>query len=129
MKFYENNPYVKYLGMKLENIACGSINIAMKIDAKTHSNVYHAAHGGALMSLADTAMGAACLSVNKKVVTLEMNINCIKSVPEEQVIYAHGKVLHNGMHTVIAECEITGKNGDLYAKARGSFYVLNKFTE
>lgn len=127
--FYEKNPYVKYLGIELVSLERARVKLAVHIAGDTHVNGYRVAHGGVLMSLADTAMGAACLTVDKKVVTLEMNMNCIKAVPENMMIYAIGQILHDGRHTVVAECEIIDKNGKLYAKSRGSFYIIDKFTE
>lgn len=127
--FYARNPFVKELGIELAYIEEGSVTLAMAVKDSYHVNAYGVAHGGALMSLADTAMGASCLSLNKKVVTLEFNINCIKAVPHGKTVLAQGKILHNGKQTIVAECEIVDDNATLYAKARGSFYVLDKFTE
>lgn len=128
-EFYRKNPFVQYLGIELVYVEARRVKLAMRVDGLRHSNAYHAAHGGALMSLSDTAMGAACLAAGKKVVTLEMNINCLRSVEEGAEIYAIGSVIHNGRHTMVTECEIIGKNEKLYAKSRGSFYVIDKFTE
>lgn len=127
--FYARNPFVKLLGMKIEQVEEGSVRLSVPIDGKRHINAYRVAHGGVLMSAADTAMGASCLTVNKKVVTLEMNINCIKPVTEGATAWATGRILHNGRHTLVAECEITDAAGALYAKARGSFYVVGHLAE
>lgn len=127
ISFYDDNPYVKYLRMEIEEIKIGSVRVGMLISAESHSNVYRVAHGGALMSIADTAMGAACMTMNKKVVTAEMNINCIKGAPVGQRVFAVSEVLHNGSQTIVAECEISDENGALYAKSRGTFIVIEKF--
>ena len=62
--FYHENPYVQLLGIKVESVERGRVTLSMESEEKL-SNFYHIAHGGALMSLADTAMGATCWSVNK----------------------------------------------------------------
>lgn len=128
LSFYDDNPYVKHLRMKVEEIKSGSATISMVVAPDTHTNVYHVAHGGALMSAGDTAMGAACLTLHKKVVTLEMNINCVKAVPENIKIFAASHILHDGARTLVAECDITDDAGNLYAKLRGTFFVIEKFT-
>lgn len=127
--FYEGNPYVRLLEMCLDEVSVGSVMISIKVTGQTHMNAHNITHGGVLMSLADTAMGASCLTVNKKVVTLNMNINCIKAVSEGTKILAYGKLLHNGARTVVGECRITDETGVLYAQAQGTFFVLEKFTE
>ena len=128
LSFYQDNPFVQYLGIKLESVEFGKVQHSMQIKHEC-TNVYKIAHGGALMSVADTAMGAVCLSVNKKVVTLAFNMNLMKAVPEDQLIYAVGRILHNGARTIVAECEIIDEAGNLYGKARGTFFVNEKFVE
>lgn len=127
LSFYDDNPYVQHLQMTIVEAKPGMVKVTMPVATGIHTNAYRVAHGGALMSIADTAMGASCLTVNKKVVTLDMNINCMKAIPENTQITAIGKILHDGTRTVIAECEIVDKDGILYAKARGSFFVIKKF--
>lgn len=129
LSFYEDNPFVKQLKIQLIDVKFGRVALRMPIDEEFHINAYRIAHGGALMSLADTAMGAACLTLNKKVVTLDFNMNCIKGAPGKCAVIAIGKVLHNGARTIVVEAEVTGEKGELYAKARGTFFVLEKFTD
>ena len=62
--FYNNNPFVQLLGIQLKKIQFGQVTLSMKAQNQL-SNFYHITHGGALASLADTTMGATCLSVNK----------------------------------------------------------------
>jgi acyl-CoA thioesterase len=73
-------------------------------------------------------MGATCLTLNKKVVTLDFNINCIKGAPSNCSVLAIGQVIHNGASTIVVEADIIGENGEFYAKARGTFFVIEKFT-
>ena len=128
LSFYQENPFVQYLGMDVVSIVSGEVKLALQVKHE-HTNMYKIAHGGALMSLADTAMGAACLSRNKKVVTLDFNMNLMKAVPENQSVYAVGKILHDGSRTLVAECDIVDAAAKLYGRARGTFFVLEKFVE
>ncbi|BDA10933.1 hypothetical protein MU1CBH_19610 [Megamonas funiformis] len=70
--FYEDNPFTKHLGVDIVSIDKGNVCVSLTIKHE-HTNVYGIAHGGVIMSLCDMAMGAACLSVGKKVVTLDFN--------------------------------------------------------
>ena len=124
--FYNNNPYVQLLGIQIEKIEFGSVTLSMAADSKL-SNFYRIAHGGALASLADTAMGATCLSVNKKVVTQSMNMYYIKAVPEGTLLHACGRVVHNGRKTLVCETEIVDGDGNVCCKASANFFVIGSY--
>jgi len=126
---YDHNPYVKLLGMYITKLDEGQAELSMPVDADIHTNLYHVAHGGALASLADTVMGIACATTGKKVVTLEMNINFIKSAAPQSAIKAMGRIIHNGKSTMIAEGEIVDSHNNLIAKTRGTFFVTGKFSK
>lgn len=123
--FYRDNPYVELLGIRVDNVEEGDVLLEMAVK-RDHTNFYEMSHGGALMSLADTAMGAACLSYNKKVVTLSFNMSFIKGVPLGEKLIATGHVVHNGSRTMMCECELKNEDGKLFCKASGSFFVIGK---
>ena len=121
--FYDDNPFTNHLGVDIISIKEGNVCVALKIQHE-HTNVYGIAHGGVIMSLCDMAMGAACLSLGKKVVTLDFNINVIKSINQSDTALVKGKVIHNGRSTLVAECEVFNTAEQLCAKARGTFFVI-----
>lgn len=123
--FYEDNPFTKHLGVNIVSIDKGNVCVNLTIKYE-HTNVYGIAHGGVIMSLCDMAMGAACLSVGKKVVTLDFNINILKSIDMKDIAIVKGMIIHNGRSTVIAECEVFNKDNKLCAKARGTFFVIGR---
>lgn len=124
--FYDNNPFVQMLGICIERICFGEVTLSMK--AKNEfSNFYHITHGGALASLADTTMGATCLSANKKVVTQSMNMYFIKAVPEGASLHATGKIIHNGKKTLVCETEIIDEDGQACCKATANFFVIGTY--
>jgi len=129
MTVYDENPYVKLLDISIENLGEGRADLYMPVFAGKHTNLYNIAHGGALASLADTAMGVACATTGKKVVTLEMNMNFIKGAVPQTKIKAIGRVIHNGKSTMIAEGEIVDDQNELLLKARGTFFVTGAFAE
>jgi acyl-CoA thioesterase len=103
------------------------VKIAMPVNQDIHTNLYGAVHGGALASLADTAMGIACATVGKRVVTLEFNMNYIRSAIVQPAIEAIGVVIHNGSSTMVTECEILDQENALLAKARATFFIIGQF--
>lgn len=129
LEIYGDNSYVKLLDMKIERLEEGYAEISMPIIAGKHTNLYDVAHGGALASLADTIMGVACATTGKKVVTLEMNINFIKSAVPQLALRGAGKIIHNGKSTMVAEGKIVDGHDNLIATARGTFFVTGMFEE
>jgi len=126
---YDSNPYINLLDMQITKLEDGQAQLSMPITTGKHTNLYNIAHGGALASLADTAMGIACATTGKKVVTLEMNMNFIKGAVPQMEIKAIGKIIHKGKSTMIAEGEIRDGDNTLLVKSRGTFFVIGDFEE
>jgi acyl-CoA thioesterase len=104
------------------------VRLELPVD-EVHTNLYGIAHGGVLMTMADTAMGAACLACNKKVVTISLTTDFMHAVPLTETVVTTAKVLHDGRHTMTCECELQSKQGKIFAKAHANFYVLGQFVE
>ena len=94
-----------------------------------HSNPYGILHGGVLTTMADTAMGAACLMKNKKVVTVSMTLEFMHAVPMGSKIITDAKILHEGRQIFICECNLTDEEGTLYAKAHATFFAISKLID
>ena len=124
---YHDNKFVNLLEMEIVSAHKGSLVLSMPIRADKHTNLYLAVHGGALMSLADTAMGVACATLGSRVVTLEFNMNFIRNVEAGDVVRAEGSVIHHGRQTMVVEAVLHNEGGKLLAKARGTFFVIGKF--
>jgi 1,4-dihydroxy-2-naphthoyl-CoA hydrolase len=124
---YKRNAFVKLLDMKLASIEPGMAELTMPVDPLKHSNLYEVAHGGALASLADTAMGVACASHGRRVVTLELNMNFIKPADAGTTVRAASRVLHNGRQTMVVECDVLSADNSILVKARGTFFVVGQF--
>lgn len=126
-EIYRGNPYVLWLGMQIERLAPKEVTLRLPIEPDQHTNLYRVAHGGAIASLADTAMGMACATTGSKVVTLDLNVNFIKAAPGGEALTAVGRVLHAGRSTMVAECDIQTGSGVRVALGRGTFFVTGRF--
>lgn len=124
---YDINEFVKLLDMRIVEAKDGVARLDMPVDATKHTNLYGVAHGGALASLADTAMGIACATVGNRVVTLDMNINYIKGAKPAKAITCIGKVVHCGNKTMVVKAKICDAAQQVLAVARATFYVIGKF--
>ena len=125
-KFYDENPFLALLGVRVTSFAWGRVRLDADI---THplTNVYGIVHGGVTVTLADTAMGGACLACNKQVVTLEMGMNFIKPIAEGGHAYAVGEVVHNGTHIMVCEARVFDDDDELCLKSQATFFVLREF--
>ncbi|WP_425058257.1 Acyl-coenzyme A thioesterase PaaI [Sporomusa carbonis] len=126
-EIYNQNPFVDLLQIKIVELQEGAAKLTMPVVNAKHTNLYNVAHGGALASLADTAMGVACATTGKKVLTLDMNMNFIRSAKPRETISAVGRVVHNGTHTMVAETDIVDSMNNLILKARATFFVIGNF--
>ncbi len=124
---YEHNPYLQLLEMRIKHLEYGKAQLVMPIKASKHTNLYGVAHGGAVASLADTVMGVACATYGNRVVTIEMNINYIKSGQPGADIIGSSEVIHAGRQTMVVEGEIRDQQGILLAKSRGTYCVIGRF--
>jgi acyl-CoA thioesterase len=126
-QIYGVNKFVKLLDMRIVETQSGMAKVVMPVESTKHSNLYGVAHGGALASLADTAMGMACATVGNRVVTLDMNINYIKGAKPAKAITCLAKVVHCGKKTMVVESNIYDESQNLLTVARATFYVIGKF--
>jgi len=89
-------------------------------------NTYGVAQGGSIYTLADVTIGFMILNQlteGQKVFTLEMKVNFINKGVGSRLV-ATPSILRWGRMTVVAECSIEDDNGNLVAKALGTFYVV-----
>lgn len=115
-----------FLGLRITGMKKGRVTCGMKA-AQRHGNIYGTLHGGTLAAVADFAMGVACISTGRRVVTIDMNISYIKSAPAGSSIKAVGEVVSGGKRIMRAEGKIY-RGGQLLARTQASYYVTGDFT-
>lgn len=88
-------------------------------------NTYGVAQGGAIYTLADVSIGFMLINqveTGKKVLTLELKVNFIRKGEGKRLI-ATPTVLSMSRKTAVAECAVEDEEGNLVAKALGTFYL------
>lgn len=114
-----------FLGAEVVSLAEGRSVCRMKTDAG-HANIYGTVHGGTLAALSDFAMGVACVSTGRRVVTIDMNISYIKGAPSGGALKAEGEVISSGKRIMRAEGKIySGRQ--LLVRTQASYYVTGEF--
>lgn len=117
----------KFLGLEIIEVQEGKIILSMKIKEE-HSNVYGVAHGGTLASICDEAMGIACVTLGKRVVTVDMNVSYIKNAPTGSTLTAIGEVISDGRKIMWS----TGKiyhDDQLLVSSQASYFVVGELSE
>ncbi len=116
-------PFWGLLGIEVVETDYGYAKLVMPFHEKL-TQPYGIVHGGAIFSLADSAVAVATISMvepERKVLTIEMKINFLAPVTDG-VMEAKARVLRKG-RIIPAEVDITN-NGVLIAKAIATYIIL-----
>lgn len=92
-------------------------------------NPYGTAHGGYLFTLCDNMAGLVAYTLGYFAVTLQSNINYIKSAKENDVLTVRGKAIHKGNATDVVEVEITDQNKELLVKSQFTLFNVKNVYE
>ena len=118
-------PFWSLLGMEVVDVKKGWARTKIPFSQKL-ANANGLAHGGAIFSAADTAVGIALVGlVNKEdfITTMEMKINYIKSFGSGEIV-AEARIIHKGSKTAIGDVEVWDSNGNLVAKALSTYAII-----
>ena len=121
------NPFWSLLGMEVAGIKKGWAKIRLPFTEKL-ANGIGVAHGGAIFSPADSAVGMALVGLTTKdesISTLEMKINYLKPLTEGEII-AEAKIVHKGTMTAIGDVEVKDGTGNLIAKGLATYAIVKK---
>lgn len=127
--YSKRNQFFCLLEMKIDAVETGYAKISMPVIAQKHVNMVSMLHGGAIMSLADTAMGLACLSSGKRVVSLAITTNFISGAGLNDKIVSTAEVIHVGNKTMVVDCILKSTYNKLIAKVQGTFYIIDDYRE
>ena len=124
MKIANSSPYYRLLGMEVKAIKEGESRIEMPFKQDlTHP--YGIAHGGAIASLADSAVAMALIGLvdpKDRITTIEFKINFFVSVDKGE-LEAHAKIIHKGTKTAVGDVEVVNEKGKLVAKLVATYNI------
>jgi acyl-CoA thioesterase len=124
MNVANSSPYYRLLGMEVKKIKEGESRIEMPFKQDlTHP--YGIAHGGAIASLADSAVAMALIDLvdpKDRITTIEFKINFFASVDKGE-LEAHAKIIHKGSKTAVGDVEVTNEKGKLVAKLIATYSI------
>lgn len=128
IEFCHENSIIDFLQVEIVSTPDGCVRLELDVKPQ-HSNPYEILHGGVLTTMADTAMGAACLMKNKKVVTVSITLEFMHAVPMNSRIITDARILHEGRQIFICECDLVDSAGNLYAKAHATFFAISNLED
>src|SRR4030043_2371975 len=118
------SPFYQLLGMKVLEIRDGTCIIEMPFRKKlTHP--YGIAHGGAIASLADSAVAMALISLVKpsdRITAIEFKINFFTPVSQGKLM-AKAKIIYRGAKTAAGDVEVSNEAGKLVAKVIATYMI------
>lgn len=122
--YHQVNNFGRENNMKLTVIKPGEIIYEMEVLEK-HLATVNTIHGGMIAALMDGVIGVAALSLvaqDKKLVsTVEFKLNYFKPAYLGDVLKGYGRVDNAGKRIISASGEIYNQNGEMVAKAMGTF--------
>jgi len=122
-------PYIRLLGMRFIAVSDGSATFEMPATTELY-NPNNVVHGGALTSLADSAMGFAVfstLAAGETFTTAELHVNFVKAVTADTgMLRSIGRIVHRGNQVAVAEAEILDQQNQLIARASSTNIVLQR---
>ena len=118
----EHLPFVKLLGMDLEEFgsgrAVGSLEMREELTSNPHTGI---AHGAVPYALADTVGGAAASTVADSVTpTIDMRIDYLNPAVAD-VLRAEATFVRAGSTVATVDVDVTDAEGSLLATARGTY--------
>jgi len=120
------SPYYRLLGMKVLEIRKGNARIQMPFRKKlTHP--YGIVHGGAIASLADSAVAMALISLvkpNERITTIEFKINFFTPINQGKLT-AQARMIYKGSKTAVGDVEVINENAKLVAKVIATYNIAN----
>ncbi len=121
----ESAPYYQLLKIALDEIDAGFARFRMPF-RKELAQAYGVAHGGAIASLADTAVAFALMTLirpGERVTTVEMKINFLAPVSKGELI-GEARVIQKGKRLALADMGVKDETGNWVAKGLATYMIL-----
>ena len=122
----ETAPYYQLLQITLDQIDEGFARFRMPF-RKELTHPYGVVHGGAIASLADTAIAFAMMTLiqpGEKLTTVEFKINFFAPVNEGE-LSGEGRVVSKGKRVAVGEMQVKNGEGNLITKGLATYMILN----
>lgn len=121
-----NVPFLKLLGVRLISAEMGKGEILLALKPE-HTNTWHVAHGGVLLTLMDVAMAVAARSSDpgdRSVVTVEMKNNFMQAA--NGILRVKADTVRRTATMAFCEAKLYNDQGEICCMATGTFQFLKR---
>jgi acyl-CoA thioesterase len=116
-----HDAFSQWLGIERLEDGVGISVLRMTV-RKEMTNGFGIAHGGISFSLADSALAFACNSHGKKAVSIECDVNHLKTINTGDILTASAKEVSRSNKLGVYEVRVTNQNDELVALFKGLVY-------
>ncbi len=120
-------PYATLLKMELVEVGQGTTTFQLPVTSDLY-NPNAVVHGGAIASVADSAMGLAVVSTlgaEENFTTLELKVNFVRACTVDSgPLRAVGLVVHRGRQVAVTEADVFDRNNQLVARASATNLIM-----
>ena len=120
-EFTKQIPFSEHLGIKVDALEKGVARLSMAVKPEFMTS-WGTAHGGSILSLLDVTLSMAARTLYdppRSIMTIDLSTSFIGTT--KGVLRAEGRVLRAGQTTIFCEGEARDAEGELVAKAIGTF--------
>lgn len=118
------SPYYQLLGIEIVKMRKGHATLQIRF-RKELTHALGRMHGGAIASLADSAVAMALITLvdpSDRITTIEFKVNFVAPV-EAGRLTAQAKILHRGGKTAVGDVEVLNEKGTLVAKVIATYSI------
>jgi acyl-CoA thioesterase len=120
-RMYANDEFSQWLG--IERVEDGpGISVLRMTVREEMTNGFHIAHGGITFSLADSALAFACNSRGKKSVSIECDVNHLKTVYAGDQLTASAEEVSKTNKLGVYQIRVVNQKSELVALFKGLVY-------
>ena len=115
-EIYAVNAFMHLCDLELASIDKGEACVELRINDLKHTNTHHLLHGGLITTMMDNATGFAGASIGKRVVTVSMTVDFIKTAGPGSLLQATARVVRLEGNKVYMDMKVVNKDtGDVLA--------------
>ncbi|WP_406677745.1 hydroxyphenylacetyl-CoA thioesterase PaaI [Moorella sp. ACPs] len=124
---YAADNFPRSLGIELLELAPGYARVAMTL-TENMVNFHGIGHGGAIFTLADTALGLASNSHGDPAVAISVTINYLSPARAGTRLVAEAREEHLTRRTGVYRITVNSSKGEAIAVVHGTVYRKDKIT-
>jgi LAO/AO transport system kinase len=117
--------FARHLGLELLEAGEGTATVAMRVRPE-HINFWGSCHGGAIFSLADTALGLACNSYGSVAALIDSHMTFSVAVQAGERLTARAEEVSRTRKLGVYRMEVRREDGVLVASLTGTVYRTGK---